>query len=317
MNYFQKIENKKEWQELLNRVLFKTFFHQLDWEDFLEKEFQWLKFERYIYQDLALLSLAKVKQKLISHPFCEYGGPLPLAEKIDFQKFQKDLFLEFKEPIKISFHPKLLNYFQNGPRTVLGSSGRVTYLLEGASILRKTTRHEIEKTQKQNLRIEKCQKEKDLKDLYNLFVKSAKKHRVPVYPFSFLHYFWRSSDSEIILAKFQNRVIAGSVFLFYDKFIHYFQNAVDDKYKSLGANYLILWNQIQNKGNLIFDLGGTRAGSSLEIFKSGWGGEKYPICELTNFPENKLRESKFRTIFGLLPCFLIKKLSPYLLKYKL
>lgn len=315
---FLKIDNKKEWQDFLNRVLFKTFFHNLEWEEFLEKNFKWLKFERYVWRDKALLSLARAKGRLISHPFCEYGGPLSLVEKIDGGSFKNNLFSEFKKPIKISFHPHLLNYFQNETRSGRVSSGRVTYFVEGSPNLRKTTRHEIKKAQAQSLQIEKCQNPKDLNNFYNLYIKSAKRHKIPAYPFSFFQYFWQSPDSEIILAKFKNKVIAGSVFLLYDKFIHYFQNAVDEKYRNLGANYLILWHQIQNYPNRVFDFGGTRKGSPLEIFKRGWGGKEYPIFELSNLPsENRLRESKLRNIFGLLPPFLIKKLSPYLLKYKL
>ena len=54
-----------------------------------------MKFERYLYRDKALLSLARVGEKLVSHPFCEYGGPLPLIEKIDGKQFQKDLFKDY------------------------------------------------------------------------------------------------------------------------------------------------------------------------------------------------------------------------------
>ena len=44
MRNFQKIENKEEVRNLLDKVLFKTFFHKLEWQEFLEKEFKWLKF---------------------------------------------------------------------------------------------------------------------------------------------------------------------------------------------------------------------------------------------------------------------------------
>ena len=321
---FSKINNKQEWQGLLSKVLFKTYFHSWEWEEFLEESFPWLRFKRYNWQNKALLSLARVKvfskEKLISHPFCEYGGPLPLVDKIDIKELKQDLFSEFKCPIRISFHPKLFDYFQNEPKGEFSSSGRSSYWVEGHLDLRKTTAHEIEKAQASGLQIEKCRDLKDLQSFYNLCVKSAKKHRIPVYPLSFFEYFISSSDSEIILAKKNNRVIAGSVFLFYDKFVHYFQNAVDEKYKNLGANYLILREQI-NKSlakNQIFDFGGTRVGSPLEVFKRGWGGKEYPILELKNYKEKSLlRGSKLRNIFGWLPPFLIKKFSPHMLRYKL
>ena len=328
---FTKIENKEEWQALLDKVLFKTFFHFLEWEDFLEKNFKWLKFERYLYQDKALLSLARVrvlgKEKLISHPFCEYGGPLPLVENIDGEQFRKDLFLEIKDPTKVSFHPRLLNYFKNFKGE---GNQRTAYFIENFGQktkealwqnLRKTTRHEIKKAQDQNLQIKKCETKKEISSFYDLYIKSAKKHRVPAYPFSFFNYFLNSPNSEIILAEHKNKIIAGSVFLFYDKFIHYFLNASDEKYKNLGANHLVLWSQVQNylgKNFQVFDFGGTRIGSSLETFKRGWGGKEYPIFELTDYlKKSKLRDSKLRNIFGFLPPFLIKKLSPCLLKYKL
>lgn len=323
-NKFSKIDDEQEWQALLQKTLFRTFFHNLKWEKFLEENFPWLKFERYNWQNKALLSLARVKifgrEKLISHPFCEYGGPLPLVDKVDGEEFKRDLFSEFKDQMRISFHPQLINYLQAAPKTGSHSSGRVSYFVEAPLNLRKTTRHEIEKAQANNLQIEKCQNPEDLEDFYNLYIKSVKKHRIPAYPFSFFKYFMNSSDSEIILAKKNGKVIAGSVFLFYDKFMHYFQNAVDEKYKNLSANYLILSEQIDKSlaKNLVFDFGGTRIGSPLEVFKKGWGGKEYPILELKNYnEESSLRKSKLRNIFDWLPPILIKKYSSYLLKYKL
>lgn len=314
---FIKIINKNEWQDLLNKVLFKTFFHNSDWEEFLEKQLKWLKFERYIYNNSALLSLARVGDKLISHPFCEYGGPLPLAEKIDGEAFSQDLFLEFRNPVRISFHPRL-----KLTGNVLVNSGRNTYFIEGQLALRKTTRHEIEKARANNIQLEPCQGQKDLKNFYNLHAKSAKRHKIPAYPISFFGYFLNSKEAEILLAKKDGRVIAGSVFLFYDRFVHYFQNAIDEKRKNLGANYLILWEKIQDSlaKNKVFDFGGTRVGSPLQIFKKGWGGKECPIFELTDqrfdLP-GRLNLKILRSAFGFLPPFLIKKLSPYLLKYKL
>lgn len=325
---FLKIDDEKQWQDLLTQALFKTFFHQPEWEKFLENQFKWLKFEHYNYQDRALLSLARVNgKKLVSHPFCEYGGPLPLSRNIDFSKFKDDLFSQFKKPLKISLHPQILTYF-TAPQNI--EPQRITYWIEDLhqktkdqiwSSFRKTLRHSIQKAEHEGLQIEKCQGEKELKRLYNLYIKSAKKHKIPVYPLSFFERFLKSPNSEIVLAKYNDKVIAGSAFLFYDKFIHYFQNTIDEKYKDLGANYLILWQQIQSylsKGYRVFDFGGTRVGSSLQVFKSGWGGKIYPIFELNNQTgKDKLQSSKLRIIFGFLPLFLIKKLSPYLLKYKL
>jgi len=313
---FSKIENREEWQSLLDRALFKTFFHNLKWEEFLESQFKWLKFERYLYKDQALLSLARVGDKLVSHPFCEYGGPLPLKEGISLKQFQDDLLSEFKDRIKISFHPQILKFFEGD--TDGGKSERVSYFLEGQSDFKKSVRYEIKKAEEQGVQVKECENEGELESFYQIYLKSAKKHKVPAYPISFFKYFLESADSKVTLASFKDRIIAGSAFLFYDNFVHYFQNAADEGYKKTGANYLILQKEIQSKGDKIFDFGGTRRGSSLEVFKKAWGTKEHPILEISNCPAGSgLKKSKLRSIYGVLPVFLIKRLSPYLLKQKI
>jgi hypothetical protein len=313
---FSKIENREEWQKLLDKALFKTFFHDLKWEELLESQFKWLKFERYLYKDQALLSLARVGDKLVSHPFCEYGGPLPLIKKIDFKEFQDDLLSELKDKIKISFHPQVLKFFEGAVDG--GKSERVSYFLEGQPDFKKSVRYEIKKAEERGIQVKECENKEELESFYRIYLKSAKKHKVPAYPISFFKYFLESADSKITLALLENKVIAGSAFLFCDNFIHYFQNAADEGYKKTGANYLILQKEIQNKGDKIFDFGGTRRGSSLEVFKKAWGAEEHPILEMSNYSTgSSFKKSKLRSVYGVLPLFLIKIISPRLLKYKL
>ncbi|MBI2625241.1 MAG: GNAT family N-acetyltransferase [Candidatus Nealsonbacteria bacterium] len=327
-NKFLKITNKNEWQDLLNKVFLKTFFHNQDWEEFLEKEFPWLKFEHYSYGDKALLSLARVrvfgKEKLISHPFCEYGGPLPLVQSIDWAIFEKDLLEEFKEPLRIRFHPKVVGGLTSGFRQAEIN----TYFIEDLHIktkeqllnsFRKTLRHLI--LGKHPINIGLLENDDDLKYLYKLYVQTAKRNMFLPRPFSFFRFFRNSKDAKIVLARHRNKVIAGSIFLFYDKFIQYALNASDWRFGNFYPNHLILWQEIfENAGGKyeVFDLGGTGVGSELEVFKSGWGAKKYPIFEISNVKkEGHFRGSKLRKILPFLPDFLFKKLSSRLLKYKL
>ncbi|MFH1575373.1 MAG: GNAT family N-acetyltransferase, partial [Candidatus Nealsonbacteria bacterium] len=268
-NNFRKIENREEWQDLLENVLFKTFFHSSEWEEFLEKEFKWLKFEHYNWQDKALLSLAKTEKKLVSHPFCEYGGPLPLVPEIDGQAFQKDLFEEFKMPLKISFHPYLLNYFKGFDANV---SSRETYLLENISKLNVETIGDRNRHRQKNkaldsgLTVEKCKTENDLKILYDFYVKSLKRHKAIVYPFSFFQLFFKNSQAEILIAKHKERTVGGNVFLLYDKTVHSFLCGFDEKYRKLGVHTLVLWSELKRKQREnfgTFDFGATKKGSSI------------------------------------------------------
>ena len=106
----------------------------------------------------------------------------------------------------------------------------------------------------------------------------------------------------------------------YDKFVHYFLSASDYKYKKLGANYLILWNKIKGLigKDVVFDFGAAPKNSALETFKRGWRGKEHPILQMgIKRSEESLRSSKLRNIYGLLPVFVIKKLSSYLIKYRI
>jgi len=78
MNIFRTINNKSDWEQLLSQASFHTFFHNPLWEAHLENTFSWMRFEHYVWRDQALLSVARCrylgKEKVVSHPFCEYGG---------------------------------------------------------------------------------------------------------------------------------------------------------------------------------------------------------------------------------------------------
>jgi len=336
---FKKL-SKQEYKDLFNTALFSTFFHAPEWQDFLEKEFKWLKFEHYLYKparrgggDEFLLSFGRVGNKLISLPFCEYGGPLPLKDNIDFRNFEKDVLKEFKN-IKIKFHPKILDYFNISNKRSDQTSEAIkhqtlTHWIENLkniseqellSSFRKTSRHEIIHAQESGLEIKKCENLKELKRFYNLYTANLKRKKTVPYPFPVIKFLYEQPDTEILLALIGNKIIAGSLFLNYSGFVHYFLNASDYKYRNFGVNYLIIWEKLKDLigKNVIFDFGASPRGSNLEIFKRGWGGKEYPILQIgIKRTEEGLRSSKLRNIWGLLPNWLIKKLSPKLIKYRL
>ncbi|MDP2934718.1 MAG: peptidoglycan bridge formation glycyltransferase FemA/FemB family protein, partial [bacterium] len=185
---------------------------------------------------------------------------------------------------------------------------------------RKTLRHEVRDAQNENLTVKKCENPKELKQFYNLYVASLKRKKTVPYPFSIIEFLDKDRNNEILLASKNNKIIAGDLFLNYGNFVHYFLNASNYRYKDLGTNYLLLWNKIKSLigQDKILDLGATPKGSSLDIFKRGWGGKEYPIVQIGIKKNSEgLRSSKLRNIWGLLPNFIIKGLSSRLIKYRL
>jgi len=333
---FKKL-TKQEYQDLFKKALFSTFFHASEWHEFLEKEFKWLKFEYYSYGEKLLFPVARAGNKLISLPFCEYGGPLPLKENINFSDFQRDILEEFGKNIKIKFHPEIkIGGAESDISTRWIENLKNISEQELLNSFRKTLRHEIRNAQDRNLEIKKCSNEQEFEKFYSLYVANLKRKKTVPYPFPVIKFLYQQPSSEILLALRKNKgsqtpkIIAGSLFLHYNKFVHYFLSASDYKYRDLGANYLILWEKIKILcgKDLIFDLGASPQGSALEIFKRGWGGTEYPIYQIgikkspafakaSAGREESLRYSKIRNIWGLLPVFVIKKISRYFIKYRI
>lgn len=325
MDNFKKI-NKQEYKDLLGKIQFKTFFHETEWHEFLEKEFKWLKFEYYLYKNKnneALLPIAIVGKKLISLPFCEYGGPLLLKQDFNWEEFEKDVLTEFGENIKIKLHPYSPNI--QGVSTDLES-----HFLSGLkntsehkiwSLIRKTLRHEIKNAQERGLEIKVSKDPKAIKKFYDLYTANLRRKRTIPYPWHLVQFLCQNPSSELLLALYKGKIVGSALFLQYGKLSHYFLSATDHKYRNLSIAHLIMWERVKSLigKDVVLDLGASPRGSKLEVFKSGWSNAEYPIYQIgIKRTEESLRSSKLiRFIFGLLPNFIIKKLSRYLIKYRI
>lgn len=319
MKNFRKI-NKKEARELLDKASFKTFFHFSEWQEFLENEFKWLRFEHYLYKDGFLLSFGRIGDKLVSLPFCEYGGPIPLKENFNIGEFEKDVLEEFKN-IKIKFHPQIKpGNSDSEVYTHWVENLRNLNVEELFASFRKTLRYSIKNAENNGLEIKKCLDLNELKQFYNLYLANLKRKKTVPYPINIFKFLFNSPNAEVLLATYKGKIIAGDLFVGYDKFVHYLFSASDYEYRNLGSSYLILWEKMKSLcgQDKIFDLGAAPRGSELEIFKKGWRGKEYPILQIgKKRSEEGLRSSKLRYIWGLLPNFIIKKFSPFLIKYRL
>jgi hypothetical protein len=319
MNSFRKI-NRREYDGLFDQAPFRTFFHGTEFHEFLEGKFKWLKFDYYLYDDQYLFPIAKVGKKLVSLPFCEYGGPISLKENINPNEFNKDVLSEFKK-IKIKFHPQIKIGNQNSDvSTHWIENLRNTSEQELWDSLRKTLRHEIKKAQDYGLVVRKCENIKELKHFYDLYVANLKRKKTVPYPWGVIQFLYKNPSSELLLAFYKDKIIGGDLFLHYSGFVHYFLSASNYKYRNFGTAHLILWEKMKGLigQNIIFDLGATPKDSPLNIFKAGWGGKEYPILQIgIKRSAEGLRSSRLRNVWGLLPNFIIKVISPFLIKYRI
>lgn len=318
---FSRVYDLGEWKALLESALFRTFFHSPEWEEFLEKEFSWLKFERYVWRDEFLLSIARCtlfgREKIVSHPLCEYGGPLPLKKQADITCFIKDFTKEFGENARIKLHPYIRN--ADMPQDIssfwIEDFSRKTDrdLWQG---LRKSLRQEIKMAAEAGITISECIDGEELREFYKLYVSTVKRHKN--IPLTFRAIEFLGGHARLFIARKLGRVIGGSIFLLYNPFIHYFINASDYRLRALNIGHAILWHVIQKYvgGEYdYFDLGGTRKGSALETFKRGWGAKEYPIYEIGRARGGEV-ESWKRNLWGMLPAQVVKLLASRALFFK-
>ena len=191
------------------------------------------------------------------------------------------------------------------------------------SSFRKTLKQEIKKGEG-FAEIGECQDESELRQFYSIYLRTVKGHKNIPLPFSAFSFFLNGARfdpqkggqtpktlAKIFLAKKDGRVIGGSVFLLYSPFIHYFISASDERFRNSNIGHQILWHVMQKYAGGeydYFDLGGTRKGSSLEVFKRGWGSREYPIYEIGK-EVGESRKSYLRNLIAIIPPIIMRRLS--------
>lgn len=124
-----------------------------------------------------------------------------------------------------------------------------------------------------------------LKEFYRLNRITRQRHGLPPQPY---HYFKKLYDvlisrghGFVVLASFENKVIASGVFLHFGKEAVYKYGASDVEYQQLRPNNLVVWEAIKrysSQGYERFDFGRTEPeNEGLRIFKSGWNTKESTI----------------------------------------
>ena len=145
--------------------------------------------------------------------------------------------------------------------------------------LHKSTRRNIRIAEKMELRIEKGETEKDMRDFYFLNLATRRKHGVPSQPYDFFENIWRelilTRVAFMRLVKYKDISIAGGVFLTHRDTIYFKFNASNQSYLRYRTNDFLYWHIIQygcESGYKFLDGGRTAPDNAgLITFKRNWG----------------------------------------------
>jgi lipid II:glycine glycyltransferase (peptidoglycan interpeptide bridge formation enzyme) len=151
----------------------------------------------------------------------------------------------------------------------------------------KKTRNLIRKAEKNGILIEETTRREDLATFTNIYLDTMEKNQAHAkYLFPQIFY-ERTMDLlqdtiSLFVAKYQEKIIAASLFMHQYDYIHYHFSGSDKNYRQYAPNNLLLWTVIQwgqQKGYKTFHLGGGLGqDESLFRFKAGFSDERARFC---------------------------------------
>ena len=167
------------------------------------------------------------------------------------------------------------------------------------SQFRPSKQRNIRKAQKQQIDIQHADDLAALGDYYGLHCRTRKRHGMPPQPYRFFHNIYRyviaAGQGKVVLARQQDRIIAGCIFFHFRKKALYKFGASDMAFQHLRPNDLIMWDAIQwyaGQGYESFCFGRTELDNSgLRRFKSDWGTQE----RIVNYYRYDLQRQDFVT----------------------
>lgn len=152
--------------------------------------------------------------------------------------------------------------------------------------LKSPVQRQIKKSRKLGVRVRVADRREDMRTYYNLHLQTrCRKHGMPAQSPRYFNALWdsfaASGTMRLLLAEFEDQVIAGMVLICAGDTVRYAYGASDERYLHLSPNNLLMWEAMTigcAEGYTKFDMGRTAtANEGLMGFKRGWGGEAVPL----------------------------------------
>ncbi len=168
--------------------------------------------------------------------------------------------------------------------------------------MRKTTRYEIRRAIKENIKISVSTNEKDIKQFYELQIKTAVRQKFIPFSYKFLEeqfkVFAKSENALLYKAELDGKMLAQAFIIFYgQEAVYHYGVSTDDGRRFPGA-YLIQWEAIleaKKRGLTRYNFWGVAPEnnlnhrfSGLSLFKRGFGGKDFEYLHaqdlIINYP---------------------------------
>jgi lipid II:glycine glycyltransferase (peptidoglycan interpeptide bridge formation enzyme) len=323
MMQLREIDNKETWDGFLQSTkLPVSFFQSYTWGEFEKEQGQEVfRYGIYIDEKLrGLLQAVLVKAKRGTFLHIRNGPVFELSEITTYARLLNLLKIEAAKHncdyIRLS--PLISNTQKNLEKLdLLGLKlsqmhdvdAEITWVLDLSqkqedilANMRKTTRYLIKQAEKnQDLKIEISDKVEDLEEFFKVYEDTVKRQKWHAYSFEYIkkefEHFKKDDAIRIFLARYQGKVIAASLFIYYQDEVYYHHSGSLSEYRKIPAMYLLHWESIKyakSKGFRIYNFFGIARDNDpkhpwagLTLFKQGFGGEQREWVHARDLPLNK------------------------------
>lgn len=328
-----------QWDQRLPEHEKLNFFHSRAWAQVLSKTYKYrpvyvctLKHDSIIN----LLPLMEVKSILtgkrgVSLPFTDYCEPL-LSDGMSLTDILEDArqfghghgwdSIQIRggaitdSPPQEQFYVHELN-IEADPETLFKK-------------FRSSKQRNIRKAGKQKVKIVHANDLDSVDAYYRLHCQTRKRHGVPPQPYRFFRniykYVIEAGKGKVILAEYENRIIAGCIFFHFNKKALYKFGASNQDYQHLRPNDLVMWEAIRwyaANGYQRFCFGRTALDNTgLRRFKLDWSAEerivnyyRYDLKQGEYVMSDEVVKSSHKRIFQKLPIAALKLCGSVLYKH--
>lgn len=317
MRKIEEITDKKIWEDYVQNsaLAFSPFFQSWDWGE-LQKKLGNTIFRLGLYSNRTLVGVCHavaIKAKRGRYLHLRHGPILTdFEDHFDdmlevIRERTKDLKLDFvrMSPLLDTtiFDKQFLKKrgFRNAP--VHNMDAENTWVLdlykteeELLTGMRKTTRYLVKKAQGMPIDITVTVSEKDFDEFFRLYTATSQRHSfVPHRGLrEELEIFAKDHNAKLFLARYEGKLIAGALVIFYGNQAVYHHAASDSTYRDVPAAYLLQWEAIKEakkQGKVLYNFWGVvppekpkHPWQGLTLFKTGFGGRRINFIHAQDLP---------------------------------
>ncbi len=301
----ENIDDKNEWEDFLSHHQEANFLQSWYWGEFYNNLGNKIQRTGFYYDNKLIgVMLSIVENAKRGRYLTVPGGPI-----IDWTNSQlaKSFVVEIKKIayinscVFIRVRPQLVlnnfsknlfknNGFVNAPMHLHAQLTRQLDITKSGDDLlknmRKATRYEIKKAQKEGIKIITSYDESQIKNFYELQLQTAIRQNFVPFSYKYLYeqfkVFAQEDKALLYSAYFKEKLLAQAFIIFYGKEGVYHYGASTDEGRNYPGAYLIQWETIQEakkRGMTRYNLWGVspvnepkHRFSGLSLFKRGFGG---------------------------------------------